>query len=261
MLGVPGLKVHAKLLMIRRREHGADRIYSALGTGNFNEDSAYIFADHLLLTSNPEIGNDVAQIFKFFEHTYRRPKLKHLKAAPFDLRNFLREKIEREIKIAKRGGDARLALKLNNISDVETVELLYEAAQAGVKIRMIARSMFSVSTDPDGPGAGIEAIGIVDRYLEHSRFLIFHNEGDTEVFLSSADFLPRNFDTRVETIFPVLDKKLAAQLIEYFEIQWRDNSKARILDGNLSNKFRKRKKGEAVVRSQYEIEEYLRSIS
>lgn len=261
VLGVPGLKVHAKLLLIRRREHGADRLYSALGTGNFNEDSASIFADHLLLTSNEEIGRDVAAIFKFFEHTYRRPQLKHLKAAPFDLRNFLREKIEREIEITKGGGEGRLSLKINNISDGETVELLYQAAAAGVKIRIIARSMFSVVTDPEGPGAGIEAIGVVDRYLEHSRLLIFHNQGKPEVYLSSADFLPRNFDTRVETMFPVLDKHLAAQLIEYFEIQWRDNSKARVLDKDLANQYRQRAEGEPVVRSQFEIEEYLRSLS
>ncbi|MCB1231896.1 MAG: polyphosphate kinase 1 [Verrucomicrobiae bacterium] len=261
VLGVPGLKVHSKLLLIHRREHGTDRYYSALGTGNFNEDTASIFADHLLLTSHTEIGQDVAAIFKFFEHTYRRPRLKHLKIAPFDLRNFLREKIEREIAIAKRGGEGRLSLKINNISDVETVELLYQAAQAGVKIRMICRSMFSVLTDAEGPGAGIEAIGIVDRYLEHSRLLIFHNEGNPEMYLSSADFLPRNFDTRVETIFPVLEPKLAEQLLEYFEIQWRDNCKARILDKDLQNRFRKRGKNEEKVRSQYEIEKYLRSLS
>lgn len=261
ILGVPGLKVHSKLLLIRRREHGSDRYYSALGTGNFNEDSASIFADHLLLTSDHEIGKDVAAIFKFFGHSYRAPQLKHLKIAPFDLRNFLKEKVEREIALAKEGGEGCMAIKVNNISDVETVELLYKAAAAGVKVRIIARSMFSVVTDPEGPGGRIEAIGIVDRYLEHSRMLIFGNAGKPEVYLSSADFLPRNFDTRIETIFPVYDNRLSRQLIDYFEIQWRDNTKARILDMDLSNSYRRRNRNEAEVRSQYEIEEYLRELS
>ena len=260
-LGVPGLKVHSKLLLISRREHGSDRYYTALGTGNFNEDSASIFADHLLLTSDLEIGKDVAAIFKFFSHSYRAPKLEHLKIAPFDLRKFLKEKIEREIALVKEGGEGSLALKVNNISDVETVELLYKAAAEGVKVRLIARSMFSVVTDPEGPGGQIEAIGIVDRYLEHSRMLIFGNGGKPEVYLSSADFLPRNFDTRIETIFPVYDPKLSGQLIDYFEIQWRDNTKARILDKDLTNSYRRRKKDEPEVRSQYEIEEYLRGLS
>lgn len=262
VLGVPGLKVHAKLLLIRRREHGTDRFYSALGTGNFNEDSASVFADHLLLTSQPEISRDVAAIFRFFEHTYLRPELKHLKCAPFDLRVFLREKIQREIDLVREGKEGRLSLKVNNLSDVETIERLYEAARAGVKIRMIARSMFSLITGPDSPGADIDAIGIVDRYLEHSRILIFHNDGKPEVYLSSADFLPRNFDSRVETIFPVLDAALREQLIRYFEIQWSDNVKARLLDRDLSNGYRPRpRKREDQVRSQYVIEDYLRSLT
>lgn len=261
VLGVPGLKVHAKLLLIRRREHGADRIYSALGTGNFNEDTSSVFADHLLLTSHEEIGRDVAEIFRFFEHSYRRPRLTRLKAAPFDLRKFLRERIQREIDLAASGEGGKLSIKVNNISDLETMELLYQAAAAGVELRLIVRSMFSLVPDPEGPGAGIEAIGIVDRYLEHSRFLIFHNAGRPEVYLSSADFLPRNFDTRVETMFPVLDPKLRDQLIQYFEIQWKDNRKARILDKDLANRYREPAPGDEEIRSQEEIEKYLRSLS
>ena len=147
------------------------------------------------------------------------------------MRHFLYKKIRRETKLAKRGRPATLALKVNNLSDLETISLLYKAAEAGVKIRIIARSMFSLITGQDGPiGENIEAISIVDRYLEHSRVLIFGNDGDPEVYLSSADLLPRNFDSRIETIFPLLDKKLRQQLIDYFEIQWRDNVKARVLD-------------------------------
>ena len=260
ILGIPGLKVHSKLLLIARKEQGRLRRYTGLGTGNFNEDTATIFADHLLLTANPELGKDAAAVFSFFKRTYKPPKLKHLFMAPFQLRRFLREKVGREIENAKAGNEAMLSLKVNNLSDAETVKLLYKASAAGVRIRLIARSMFSLVTGDEGPGKDIEAIGIVDKYLEHSRLLIFHNEGKPEVYLTSADFLPRNFDSRVETAFPVLDPKLAGQLIQYFEIQWQDNCKARILDPDLTNTYVKRRKKSPGVRSQEEIEKYLRGL-
>lgn len=259
ILGIPGLKVHSKLLLIDRKEKGKLRRYTGLGTGNFNEDTAEIFADHLLLTADDEIGKDAAAVFRFFKHTYKPPRLKHLIVAPFQLRRFLREKVDREIKNAKAGKKAMLSLKLNNLSDEETVELFYKASQAGVRVRLIARSMFSLITG-EGPGKDIEAISIVDKYLEHSRLLIFHNNGKPEVFLTSADFLPRNFDSRVETAFPVYDPGLAGQLIEYFEIQWRDNCKARILDAGLTNTYVKRKNDAPETRSQEEIEKFLRGL-
>ncbi len=255
VLGVPGLKVHSKLVLITRREKGQSKNYTVLGTGNFNEDTASIFADHLLFTYHQEIGDDAEAIFRFAERSYRPPKLKHLTIAPVGLRDFIRRKIGREIALAKKGKAARLRLKINNLSDEETIFQLYEAAQAGVEVNLIARSMFSLITG-DGPGENIKAIGIVDKYLEHSRLLIFENDGDPEVFLSSADFLPRNFDSRIETVFPVYDKKLKAQLIKYFDLQWSDNVKARVLDTDLTNTYRR--DGKKPVRAQYEIENYLR---
>jgi len=254
-LGVQGLKVHSKLILITRKESGRERRYSVLGTGNFNEDTGNIFADHLLMTYDQEIGEDVAEIFRFFEKSYQPPRLRHLKAAPFDLRRFLRRKIEREIENHKAGRKAGMSLKVNNLSDMETIGLLTHAARKGVRVRLIVRSMFSLVI---GEECGIEAISIVDKYLEHSRLLIFENNGEPEVFLSSADFLPRNFDSRVETIFPIYDKRLKKQLIAYFEIQWSDNTKARILDECLSNHYRKRKPGERPRRAQFDIEEFLR---
>ncbi|MEM1442543.1 MAG: polyphosphate kinase 1 [Verrucomicrobiota bacterium] len=254
-LGVQGLKVHSKMMLITRKESGRDRFYSVLGTGNFNEDTADIFADHMLFTYHQELGEDVSKVFSFFRRSYQPPKLDHLLAAPFDLRDFLRVRIDAEIENHNAGKPSGISIKVNNFSDVETNNLIRRAAEAGVPVRLIVRSMFSlVMKDEDS----IEAISIVDRYLEHSRMLIFENGGSPRVFLSSADFLPRNFDTRVETIFPVLDKKLNAQLREYFHIQWRDNTKARILDPVLSNRYRERKKDEPTVRAQYEIESYLK---
>ncbi|MEX2581284.1 MAG: polyphosphate kinase 1 [Verrucomicrobiales bacterium] len=257
-LGVQGLKVHSKLILITRKESGRERFYTVLGTGNFNEDSAGTFADHLLMTYHQGIGEDAAKVFRFFTHSYKQPRLNHLFVAPFGLRTFLRSKIEREIENHAAGRSAGLSLKVNNFSDVETNELVKRAADAGVPVRMIVRGMFSLVMDDTGP---IEAISIVDKYLEHSRMIIFENAGDKEVFLSSADFLPRNFDTRVETIFPICDKKLKGQLLDYFEIQWRDNTKARLLDHDLKNHYRVRKEGEVPWRAQFEIEKYLREIN
>lgn len=256
-LGVQGLKVHSKLVLITRKESGRDRFYSVLGTGNFNEDTANIFADHLLFTYNQEIGEDVSGIFEFFCRSYRKPNLLHLKIAPFDLRKFLKERIRQEIENHAEGKGSGIRIKINNFSDPETNELVREAANAGVPVKLIVRSMFSLVIEDRDP---IEAISIVDKYLEHSRMLIFENEGNPLVYLSSADFMPRNFDSRVETMFPVLDKRLKSQLVEYFDIQWRDNTKARILDGKLKNNYRERGDAEP-VRAQFDIEKYLREIN
>ncbi|MEM6279891.1 MAG: polyphosphate kinase 1, partial [Verrucomicrobiota bacterium] len=255
-LGVQGLKVHSKMMLITRKESGRDRLYSVLGTGNFNEDTANIFADHMLFTYQQEIGEDVKQVFEFFRRSYQPPRLEHLLVAPFDLRRFLRDRIDEEIENHANGKPSGISIKVNNFSDVETNKLIRRAAKAGVPVRLIVRSMFSLVMNDEAP---IEAISIVDRYLEHSRMLIFENGGNPKVFLSSADFLPRNFDTRVETIFPIRDKKLSGHLREYFEIQWRDNTKARILDRELSNHYREKGDDETSVRAQYDIESYLRS--
>jgi len=254
-LGVQGLKIHSKLVHIVRRESGRDRSYTVLGTGNFNEDTASIFADHLLFTYHQGIGEDAAEIFRFFRQSYLKPQLNHLKIAPFDLRHFVRERIEREIANREAGKPAGISVKLNNFSDRPTNELFHRAAAAGVPVRLIVRSMYSLVVED---GGAIEAASIVDKYLEHSRILIFENGGEPEVFLSSADFMPRNFDTRVETIFPVYDPKLKEQLVAYFDIQWSDNTKARILDRNLTNAYRPLKKGGRRVRAQFDLEDYLR---
>jgi polyphosphate kinase len=253
-LGVQGLKIHSKLVHIVRRESGRDRSYTVLGTGNFNEDTAAIFADHLLFTYGQGIGDDAKEIFRFFRQSYLKPRLNHLFIAPFDLRNFLRERIEREIANHEAGKPAGISVKLNNFSDKPTNELFRKAAAAGVRVRLIVRSMYSLMVEDGGP---IEAISIVDKYLEHSRMLIFENGGATEVFLSSADFMPRNFDTRVETIFPVAEPRLRDQLIDYYNVQWSDNTKARILDRNLVNGYRPVKKGAKRVRAQFDLETYL----
>jgi polyphosphate kinase len=255
ILGIPVLKVHCKLCLITRHEGGEPRYYSAVGTGNFNEDTAGLYTDHMLLTSHPGIGKDIQKIFEFFASPYTPPKLKHLVAAPFDLREKVHYWIEREIKNAKAGKKARISIKINNFSDPEMVKHFYKASSAGVKVRFIARGMFSLIPGIKGVSENIRGIGIVDRLLEHSRFFIFENAGKPVYFFSSADFLPRNFDSRFEIVSPVYDPKLQHELSASFDVQWHDGVKARELDADLTNKIQE--VGSA-VRSQDALIEYFK---
>ena len=255
--GVPGLKVHAKLCLIERIENGALRPYSVISTGNFNEVTAKIYTDHMLFTGHPEFGDDLRQIFRFFERNFEIPKLKRLVCAPFSLRSTVYDAIDYEIAAAQAGKTARIWIKINNLSDVEVVRRLYVAAAAGVEIRLIVRGMFSLDTEEPAGGNKIEAIGIVDQLLEHTRVLIFHNGGNRRFYLSSADFLPRNFDSRCEVLCPVLDPWLQEQLSRYVEIQWSDTVKARVLDSSLNNRLRQSLDEAAPVRAQAAILEYL----
>lgn len=254
ILGVPGLKVHAKMCLVIRHESGADRFYSAIGTGNFNEETSQFYTDHLLLTAHAGLGADIQEAFRFFQSNWQLPRLSHLVAAPFSLRNGVKYWIQNEIDHAKHGRPASIIIKLNNLADPEITGLLYEASQAGVEIRMIVRSMFSVVTG-ETASKNIKAIGIVDRYLEHSRILVFNNGGSPRYFLSSADFLPRNFDSRFEIVCPIYDPALQERLRQFLEIQWSDNTKARVLDKKLANHPAKSKG--PTVRSQEAIREWL----
>lgn len=254
--GVPGLKVHAKLCLITRTKNDIVQRYAAIGTGNFNEDTARIYTDHLLLTSNKKITNEVFKVFNFFNVNYRKDNYYHLVLSPFFLRNKITLLIDNEIKNAKAGKKAYIYLKLNNITDAEIINHLYEASKAGVTVKMIIRGMFSLVTGIRQVSENIKAIGIVDRFLEHTRFMIFCNGGDEEYYISSADLMTRNLEQRIEVTCPVFDKNIKNDLKRIFEIQWSDNLKARKLDPGLSNKFVK--PGKKVVHSQMEVYDFLR---
>lgn len=258
--GVPGLKVHAKLCLIERLEGGVLRPYCVIGSGNFNEVTAKVYTDHMLFTAHPEIGDDLRQIFRFFVRNFEIPKLKHLICAPFSLRSTIYEAIEQEIAAVQAGQIGRIWVKINNLSDVEVVRLLYRAASIGVDIRLIVRGMFSLDTGESSCSAHLSAIGIVDQLLEHARVLIFHNGGNRRFYLSSADFLPRNFDSRCEVLCPILDPWLQEQLAYYLEIQWSDTVKARVLDSTLSNRLREPADGAPPIRAQEAILQYLDSL-
>jgi polyphosphate kinase len=257
--GVPGLKVHAKLCLITRIKNDLTQRYAAIGTGNFNEDTARIYTDHLLLTSNKKITNEVFKAFNFFNLNYRKDNYYHLVVSPFFLRNKMTLLIDNEIKNAKAGKKAFIYMKLNNITDPEIINHLYRASNARVPIRLIVRGMFSLVTSIKDVSENIKAIGIVDRFLEHTRFMIFCNGGNEECFISSADLMTRNIDHRIEVTCPVFDKNIKNELKNIFEIQWSDNVKARKLNPALSNKFVK--PGNKIVHSQVEVYEYIRKTS
>lgn len=257
--GVPGLKVHSKLCLITRVKNNVTQRFAAVGTGNFNEDTARIYTDHLLLTSNKKITNDVFKVFSFFNANYKKDNYYHLILSPFSLRNKINLLIDNEIKNAKAGRKAYIYMKLNNITDSEIISHLYEASSAGVTIRLIVRGMFSMVTGIKEVSENIKAIGIVDRLLEHTRFMIFFNGGNEQCYISSADLMTRNLEHRIEVTCPVFDKSLRNELRQVFEIQWSDNVKARKLDASLSNKFVKAKSLQ--VRSQSEVYNMIRKIS
>ncbi|HLN56696.1 MAG TPA: polyphosphate kinase 1 [Bacteroidales bacterium] len=257
--GVPGLKVHSKLCLITRVKNDVAHRYAAVGTGNFNEDTAKVYTDHLLLTTNKKITNEVLKAFNFFNANYKKENYYHLILSPFLLRNKINLLIENEIKFARAGKKAFIYLKLNNLTDSEVIDQLYEASNAGVNIRLIIRGMSSIVPGVKDMSENIRAIGIVDRFLEHTRFMIFHNGGDEEYFISSADLMTRNIEHRIEVTCPVFDESIRQEMKDIFLLQWKDNVKARKLDASLSNEFVKLEKKE--IRSQTEVYNYLKKAS
>ena len=255
--GVPGLKVHSKLCLITRVKSDVTQRYAAVGTGNFNEDTARVYTDLLLLTTDKKITNEVFKAFNFFSVNYKKDNFYHLILSPFFLRNKIVLLIENEIKNARAGKKAFIYLKLNNLTDSEIIDYLYEASQAGVKIKLIVRGMLSLIPGVKNLSEKIDAIGIVDRFLEHSRYFIFCNGGNDQIYITSADIMTRNLDHRIEVTCPIFDKNIKCEIRKIFDIQWEDNVKARIFDANQSNTFVKPGKN-IINQSQIEIYNWLR---
>ena len=255
IFGIPGLKVHSKLILIGRMENNVLRYYSHIGTGNFNEKTAGIYTDFSLLTYNQEIGTDVANVFDFIEFTYHRHRYRHLFVSPHSNRNNLMALMNDEINAARAGGPAAITIKCNNLVDERIIDKLYEASDAGVRVRLIVRGMCSLVPGVKGVSENIEAISIVDRFLEHSRVFIFHNRGNPLYFISSADLMTRNLDYRVEVTCPIYDPRLRQRLQDIIDLQWADNVKARNLAVDQYNKGRSRRGPR--LRSQEAIHAYL----
>ena len=240
----PGLKVHSKLAMVTRKENGKKQVYTYMSTGNFHENTAKIYTDHGLFTADKKLTKEVAHLFSFLETGRTLPnKFQHLLVGQFNLREGFLALIDNEIENAKAGKEARMMVKMNSLEDKEMIIKLYEASQAGVKIKMIIRGICCLVPQVKGFSENIEIISIVDRFLEHSRVFVFYNDGDERVYLSSADWMNRNLSRRIEAAFPVYDIDLKNEILETLTIQWKDNVKARIIDADNSNQFRKNNNG------------------
>lgn len=255
--GIPNLKVHTKICLIKRMEKGKEVKYAHIGTGNFHENTAAIYTDFSLLTCHPQITDEVEKVFDFIGHSYHHHSFKHLWVSPLNNRQNFRARITRETDNARSGKPARIMLKANNLVDSEIIDLLYGASQAGVKIRLIIRGMCCLTPGIKGLSDNITAVSIVDRFLEHARVSVFHNAGDPEVFISSADLMQRNLDFRVEVGCPIYAPELKKKVIDILEIQFADRAKARIIDAEQSNSYLPRGNRKK-IRSQMEIYHYLR---
>ena len=259
IFGIPGLKVHSKLLLIERREEKGIRYYSHVGTGNFNEKTARLYTDFTLLTRDQNIGKDVASIFEFLKYPYRRPNYKLLLVSPHSSRSGLMELIDQEIANARDGYHAEMVLKCNNLVDRQLTMKLYEASDAGVDVKLIVRGMCSLKPGVKGISDNIRAVSIVDRYLEHPRAYVFHNKGNPRYFIGSADLMTRNLDYRVEALCPIFDEDAQDVMQAILDQQWHDNVKARVLNAEQDNVRVSVRKKVARIRSQETIHRYLKT--
>lgn len=259
ILGVPGMKVHAKLFLITRREKEAIARYAYIGTGNFNETTSRLYSDHGIFTAHKQITDDVNQVFNFLDNNTRRGSFRQLLVSPFFMRDALILNIAREIANARAGLPAYMILKLNSLVDEQMIDMLYEASKAGVKMKLIIRGICSLKAGVPGLSENIEAISIVDKFLEHSRILVFCNGGDEKIYIGSADWMTRNLDHRIEALCPIYDKTIRRQLKAFLSIEWEDNVKARILGETQENSY-KRSPGKPTVRAQDKIYALLRDV-
>jgi polyphosphate kinase len=257
IFGIPGLKVHSKLILIQRKEGSSLRYYSHIGTGNFNEKTARVYTDFTLMTYDQNVGKDVYNVFDFLQYTYRRPDYRVLLVSPHSSRPGLIELIEQEIANAQAGYRAEMTLKCNNLVDRDLVKKLYEASDAGVQVHLIVRGMCSLLPGVEGLSENIQAISIVDRYLEHPRAYVFYNRGKPRYLIGSADLMTRNLDFRVEVLVPIFDKDAQDIIQNVIDQQWHDNVKARVLDQDQDNSYVPARKKASKIRSQQTIHRYL----
>jgi polyphosphate kinase len=260
LVGIPNVKVHAKICIIQKRIENKLVQYGFISTGNLNEKTARIYADHCLLTASKPLLMEVNKVFTYLE-TWQmgdKPigKTRNLLISPINMRNTIIQLINNEVKFAKLGKPAKIIVKLNSLSDHLLIDHLYKALKAGVEVHLIIRGILTLKKEAEKLNAKLNAISIVDQYLEHARVMIFHNKGNEKVFISSADWMVRNLDHRIEVATPILDAHLKKELIDIINIQLKDNNKARILDEDLNNNYvpSARRK---IYKSQVETYHYL----
>ena len=254
IFGIKGLKVHCKICVVERIENKSIVRYGFVSTGNLNEDTARLYTDYTLFTANQKICKEINKVFEFFMVPYRVRKYNHLIVSPHYTRKTLMNLIAQEIKNKRAGLPSGIRLKMNSLEDFKLIDKLYEASRAGVKIKLIVRGICSLIPGVPGMSENIEAISIVGKFLEHTRLFIFENAGNPKIYISSADFMVRNLDHRVEVSCPIYDEAIKKELIDNFELGWRDNVKARVFNSKNDNAYRRNEK--PPVRSQYKMYDY-----
>lgn len=254
IFGVLGLKVHSKMCVIEREEDEKLKRYGFISTGNFNESTAKIYTDHTLFTSNQKILKDVNKMFSFFQINYKIYRYKHLITSPHYTQSSIFRLINSEIESVKAGKEGFIRLKMNSISSYNMIDKLYEASRAGVKIQMIVRGICSLIPGVKGMSENIEVISIVDKFLEHSRIYIFGNNGNQKVYISSADWMTRNIENRVEVSCPIYDEDIKQEILDGFNLSWNDNVKARLINTSIENEYKIDDKEK--IRSQFAMYDY-----
>ncbi len=247
---MPGVKVHAKLALLSRQEGDNQRFYAYLGTGNFNENTARVYADHGLLTADARLTEEVHLVFRHLCKEVEAPEFRHLLVAPFQLRDRLEEMVREEMVRATKGDFSGMVLKMNGLEDEDIIDLLYYAGAAGVRIQLLVRGICRLRPGLPRWGENITGRSIVDRFLEHARIFRFVNGADPLLYLSSADLMKRNLDRRVEVAFPIYDPDVRQELDHFLHLQISDNTKARVLDMDQENHYVGRRAGEPRVEAQ-----------
>ncbi len=259
--GKPDMKVHAKICVIKKREFNTIKQYAFVSTGNLNENTAMYYGDHCLLTTDKKIIADINKVFEFLEHDDVRLQLlrglKTLPVAPTSMRNKFKTLINREITLHKKSKAGYIIVKTNSLADTALIEELYAAARAGVEIKMVVRGICCAYTEAKGFKEHLKGISIIDGYLEHARVFIFGHGQKPQVFISSADWMVRNLDHRVEVACPIFDKNIQQELIDIMNIQLAENVKGRVLDDEQSNTYVQPVESNSLVRSQVAIFDYL----
>jgi|TARA_B100001093_G_scaffold216089_1_gene207373 polyphosphate kinase len=251
IFGIPNLKVHAKICVVEKKIDNKIKKYGFVSTGNFNESTAKIYTDFTLFTSNKEILNDISKVFDFFKFNYKKFKFNHLILSPYRTQTHFTDLINDEIENAKKGKNAFIKIKLNNITSYSMIEELYKASRSGVKIKMIVRGICCLLPNRKNLSENIQVISIIDKFLEHTRMFIFCNDGDNKTFISSADWMTRNLENRVEVTCPVLDRNISKRINGIFDIYWEDNIKSRLVNSSNNNDYKKNNKSK--LRSQEEV--------
>lgn len=253
----PRIKVHSKVLLVLRREKGKLKRYAYIGTGNFNAKTSKIYCDHGLFTAHKKITKDLLRTFKVLQGELIIPRASHLLVSPFTTRSTIESLIRREMDLAKNGKGGFITAKMNQLEDPGIIKLLYQASEAGVKIRLIVRGFSCLIPQLEGLSENIKITSIVDRFLEHGRIYKFHNEGNPVMYMGSADWMSRNLDRRIEVLAPIYDQDIFKELDDILDIQLSDNVKARIHTPEENNPMVKRSPDKTIIRSQSEIYDYL----